>query len=208
MKTAVRRSLLDWVQWGGGLSKRHADGLVCISRATVRKRYRRDSQIPIRLRLKELGTTRVRFGYRRLTVLLRREGWLVNAKRVYRIQKEKGLKIRTKLRKKIAQRRPRITELAKAPNRRWSMDLVVVRLEEGRPFRILTVVDQFTREGAAIRGKPRMNGADIVETLDMVVWERGKGRQPPLWAIATQLAPQLPKKSPIVSCTPWLRRMP
>ena len=93
------------------------------------------------MRLKEFAATRVRFGYRRLTVLLRREGWMVNAKRVYRIYKDEGLMIRTKLRKKIARRRPLVVESAKAPNQRWSMDFVAARLEDGRSFRILTVVD-------------------------------------------------------------------
>lgn len=114
----------------------------------------------------------MRFGYRRLTVLLRQEGWHVNAKRAYRIYK--GLMIRTKLRKKIARRRPLIVEQAKAPNQRWSIDFVAARLEDGRPFRILTVVDQFKRECVAIRGKPRLNGSDVAEALDMAVRERGK----------------------------------
>ncbi len=99
---------------------------------------------------------------------------MVNAKRVYRIYKEEGLMIRTKLRKKIARRRPLVVESAKAPNQRWSMDFVAARLEDGRFFRILTVVDQFTRECVAIRGKPRLNGSDVAEALDMAVRERGK----------------------------------
>ena len=126
------------------------------------------------MRLKELAAARVRFGYRRLTVLLRREGWPVNAKQVYRIYKEEGLMIRTKLRKKIARRRPLVVELASGPNQRWSMDFVAARLEDGRPSRILTVVDQFTRECVAIRGKPRLSGHDVADALDLAVRERGK----------------------------------
>ena len=72
-------------------------------------------------------------------------------KRVYRIYKEEGLMIRTKLGKKIARRRPLVVESAKAPNQRWSMDFVVERLEDGGSFRILTVVYQLTRECVAIR---------------------------------------------------------
>ena len=121
-----------------------------------------------------MAPDRVRFGYRRLTVLLRREGWLVNANRVYRIYKEEGLMIWAKLRKKIARRRALVVERAKAPNQRWSMDFVAARLEDGRPFRILTVVDQFTWECVAIRGKPRLNGSDVAEALDMAVRKRGK----------------------------------
>ena len=98
----------------------------------------------------------------------------MKGKRVHRIYKEEGLMIRTKLRKKIARRRPLVVEQAKAPNQRWSMDFVAARLENGQSFRILTMVDQFTRECAAIRGKPRLNGSDVVEALDMAVRERGK----------------------------------
>jgi len=126
------------------------------------------------MRLKELAETRVRFGYRRLTVLLRRKDWMVNTKRVYWIYKEEGLMIRTKLRKKIARRRPLVLESAKAPNQRWSMDFVAARLESGRSFRSLTVVEQFTRECVAIRGKPRLKGSDLAGALDMAARERGK----------------------------------
>lgn len=170
----MRRSLVAWIRQGFGFSERRACGLVSIGRASVRYRHRRDAQLPLRMRLKELAAARVRFGYRRLTVLLRREGWPVNAKRVYRIYKEEGLMIRTKLRKKIARRRPLVVELASGPNQRWSMDFVAARLEDGRPFRILTVVDQFTRECVAIRAKPRLSGHDVADALDLAVRERGK----------------------------------
>ena|SRR5664279_2987249 len=125
----MRRALVDWAQKGYGFSIRRACGLVCICRASIRYRHRHDSQIPLRMRLKELAAARVRFGYRHLTVLLRREGWLVNTKRVYRIYKEERLMIRTRLRKKIARSRPLLVELAKAPNQRWSMDFMAARLE-------------------------------------------------------------------------------
>lgn len=82
--------------------------------------------------------------------------------------------VRTKLWKNIVRRRPLAVGSAKAPNQGWSMDFVAARLEDGRSFRILTVVDQFTRECVAIRGKPRLNGSDVAEALDMAVRERGK----------------------------------
>ena len=88
----------------------------------------------LRRRLRELASVRVRFGYRRLTILLRREGWRVNAKRIYRLYTQEGLAVRTKVRKKIARRRPVIVEVANAPNQRWSMDFVAARLEDGRCF--------------------------------------------------------------------------
>lgn len=170
----MRRSLVDWVQKGYGFSVRRACGLVCLCRASVRYQHRRDSQIPLWMRLKELAAAQVSLGYRRLTVLLPQESWLMNTKRVYRIYKEERLMIRTKLRKKIAQRRPLVVELAKAPIQRWSIDFVAARLEDGGPFRIQKVVNQFTREYMAIRCKPRLNGSDVAVALDMAVRERGK----------------------------------
>jgi hypothetical protein len=98
------------------------------------------------MRLRELAANRVRFGYRRLTVLLKREGWRVNAKRIYRLYTEEGLTVRTKYRKKAASRSRMPQGLATAPNQRWSMDFVSDRFVDDRWFRVLTVVDQFTRE--------------------------------------------------------------
>lgn len=145
-----------------------------MSRTSGRYVSHMDPQSALRMRLKDLAATRVRFGYRRLTVLLRREGWAVNAKRVYRIYKQEGLMIRTKLRMKIARRRPVIVDLATGPNQRWCMDFVHERLEDGRKFRILTIEDKFTRECIALYAKPRLQGADVAETLDRVFLNRDK----------------------------------
>ena len=82
--------------------------------------------------------------------------------------------IRTKLRNKIARRRPLVVESAKAPDQRWSMDFVSACLEDGRGFRILTVVDQFAIEYMAIQGKPRLNGSDVAGALDIAFRERGR----------------------------------
>jgi putative transposase len=96
------------------------------------------------MRLLEVAASRVRFGYRRLTVLLRRDGWRVNAKRIYRLYTEEGLVVRTKLRVKAA-RRTRVPQaVATVPNQRWSLDLMSARVADGRWFRILTVLDQFS----------------------------------------------------------------
>jgi putative transposase len=80
--------------------------LVLIQRSTLRYQGHRDRQEALRMRLRELAANRVRFGYRRLTVLLKREGWRVNAKRVDRLYTEEGLTVRTKYRKKTASRSP------------------------------------------------------------------------------------------------------
>ena len=93
-------------------------------------------------RLRELAAARVRFGYRRLAVLLRREGWRVNRKRVYRLYKQEGLALRLKQRKRKRAAQARVTlAQASAANQRWSMDFMSDRLENGRSLRILTIVD-------------------------------------------------------------------
>ena len=91
------------------------------------------------MRIRDLAAARVRYGYKRITVLLKREGWSVGKKRVYRLYKAEGLEVRTK--KRAAQRWVSLPA-ATAAQERWSMDFMSDRLTNGRPFRILTVVDQ------------------------------------------------------------------
>jgi putative transposase len=108
----------------------------------------------------------VRYGYRRLTVFLRREGWPVNAKRIYRLYSKEGLKVRTKLRKKMARRQRVPARAGTRPNQCWSMDFMSDRLADGRPFRILTMVDQYTRECVALEADRSMSGSKVVEALN------------------------------------------
>ena len=125
------------------------------------------------MRLRELAASRVRFGYRRLTVLLKREGWAVNAKRIYRLYTEEGLTVRTKQRKKTASHQRVPQGVATAPNQRWSMDFVSDRLADGRWFRVLTVVDQFTRECLLLLADSALSGEKVAAALEGVVGERG-----------------------------------
>jgi putative transposase len=145
-----------------------------MSRSTLRRKSRRDPQDALRMRLRELAASRVRYGYRRLTVLLRREGWKVNAKRIYRLYTEEGLIVRTKQRKKLASRNRVSAPVATAPNQRWSMDFVHARLTDRRWFRVLTVVDQFTRECLLLHGDLSMSGAKVAAALELVIQKHGK----------------------------------
>ncbi len=144
-----------------------------MSRSTLRYVARRDDQLALRRRLRELAAVRVRFGYRRLTVLLRREGWTVNAKRVWRLYREEGLTVRTKGRKKLASRARVPPRRATAPHQCWSMDFVHDRLINGRAFRVLTVIDQFTRECVALVAASTWRGKDVAAVLETVVQARG-----------------------------------
>ena len=147
-----------------------------MARASLRYQSHRDPQEALRMRLRELAATRVRFGYRRLTVLLRREGWPVNAKRIYRLYTEEGLTVRTKHRTKAAGRARVPQAVATAPNQRWSMDFMSARVADGRWFRILTVVDQFTRECVCLRADQSLTGEKVAQALEPVVAQRGAPR--------------------------------
>ncbi len=142
-------------------------------RSSQRYRSRKDPQVPLRRRLKELAATYVRYGYRRLTVFLRREGGKVNAKRIYRLYSEEGLTVRTKVRKKLARRQRVLAPAARCPNQCWSMDFMSDRLADGRPFRILTMVDQYTRECVGLAADRSMSGAKVVEALNRASQEYG-----------------------------------
>jgi len=122
------------------LSQRRVAGLIPVDGMTLRYLQYRDPYEALRVRMRELAGTRVRYGYRRLTVLLRREGWEVNAKRIYRIYREEGLIVRTRKRRRRAQRQHVPLGQAVHPNQKWSMDFVAQRLPYGRWIRVLTVV--------------------------------------------------------------------
>jgi putative transposase len=125
------------------------------------------------MRLRELAGSRVRYGYRRLTVLLRREGRAVNTKRVYRLYREEGLQVRTTKRAKRAARVRVPLMGATRQNQRWSMDFVNDRLADGRWFRILTVVDQYSRECLCAYADRSQTGEKVVEQMKRLVALRG-----------------------------------
>ena len=162
-----------WAQEAYGISERHAARLVQLAINTLRYQSRKVFDEVLRRRLRELAGTHVRYRYRRLTVLLRREGWHVNAKRIYRLYREEELIVRTKQRRKLARRQRAVTiAMAVRPNQRWSMDFVSDKLADGRSFRILTVVDQFTRECVALEADRSMTGRKVAEVLEGVREER------------------------------------
>jgi putative transposase len=140
---------------------------------TLRYEHHRDPQEALRIRLRELAGSRVRYGYRRLTVLLKREGWEVNAKRIYRLYTEEGLIVRTKKRKERAQRQRVAQGSALRPNQKWSMDFVAQRLPDGCWIRVLTVVDQYTRECVTLLADNTLSGEKVATALDKVLLQRG-----------------------------------
>ena len=130
----------------------------------------------MRMRLHELAQARPRYGYRRLTVLLRREGWEINHKRIYRLYREDDLTVRIKRRKKLASR-PRVRPpMADRVNDRWTMDFMSDGLADGRKIRILTVLDAFTRECLALKVGQSLPAQAVTDVLERVIAERGKPR--------------------------------
>ena len=144
-------------------------------RASHRYQSRREPAVELRMRLKELAEARVRYGYRRLHVLLQREGWQVNHKRIYRLYSEEGLSIRTRSPKRRRASRYRVgrTEAGGA-NDVWAMDFMSDRLFDGRPFRILTIVDCHTREALATSARTNFRAYQVIEELDHIARARGK----------------------------------
>jgi len=172
---SCRRDVVTHLQRAYQASERCACRATGFPRSTQRYRSQAEPQGELRLRLKELAQARVRYGYRRLHVLLRREGWVVNAKRIYRLYKEEGLVIRPKTpkRKRSCRYRGERVEIS-TPNQTWAMDFMSDTLFDNRPYRILTVVDCHSREGLAIEPRQSFRAFHVVEALDRIVRERGK----------------------------------
>ena len=159
------------------VSERRACAVLRQHRSTQRKTPRgRADEAALTADIIALATTYGRYGYRRITALLHQAGWSVNAKRVQRIWRREGLK--------VPQKQPKRGRLwlndgscvrlrAERPNHVWSYDFVEDRTQDGRKFRMLCVIDEFTREALAIRVKRRLNSTDVLETLADLMILRG-----------------------------------
>lgn len=145
---------------------RRACALVKQSRSVWYYQPRENDDAPLLRRIEEIAAARVRYGFRRIYLLLRREGWRANHKRVYRLYCQAGLNLRRKRprRRKAAAHRLERTVLT-APNQVWSMDFVADALFDGRRFRALTVVDNFTKESLAIEVDQQLKGEDVVAVM-------------------------------------------
>ncbi len=146
-------------------------------RASHRYRLVADTQEALRMRLKELAGSRVRYGYRRLHILLRREGWRVNHKRVHRLYVQEGLSLRTKRPRRHKSAKPRVgRNQTQGANECWSMDFMSDELFEGRRIRLLTIVDCHTRESLATEARFSFRGVQVAEVLGRLVAQRGAPR--------------------------------
>jgi putative transposase len=157
-----------------GISQRRACSPLGAGRRSIRYRARRSDDAPVRARLRELAAGRRRFGYRRLGILLAREGTRLNHKKLRRLYAEEKLQVRRRGGRKraVGARAPMV--LPQAPNQRWSLDFVSDALADGRRFRILAVVDDFSRECLALVADTSLSGVRVARELDTVMARRGR----------------------------------
>ena len=173
---AAERKAVAHLVTSHGMSERRACKAIGMCRMTMRYETVRPDDAALRERMRAIAHERRRFGYRRLHVLLRREGHLVNHKKLFRLYREEKLTVRRRGGRKraIGTRAPMLIPLR--PNERWSLDFMSDQLTDGRRFRILTIVDDCTRECLALVADTSLGGIRVARELDRLMTERGKPR--------------------------------
>jgi putative transposase len=173
-RPALRCQAVKYIIDHYDIARRRACRIVKQHRSAEYYQSRKDPLTALRGRMRELAQVRIRYGYRRLHVLLRREGWQLGKDRAYRLYTEESLQLRSKLprrRKMHVTRRERY--IPNGANQAWSMDFVADQLVNGTKIRALTVVDVFTREAICIRVGNRLRGDDVVDACNRLVATRG-----------------------------------
>ena len=165
---------MSWAMEKKGYSQRRACGLVGIDPRVYRYRSSRPDDAELRGRLRELAAERRRFGYRRLHLLLKREGIAVNWKKLYRLYREERLTVRKRGGRKRAVGTRAPMAIPQGPNQRWSLDFVSDTLVDGRRFRILCVIDDFSRECLATVVDNSISGERVARELDAIAERRGQ----------------------------------
>ena len=164
---------MTWAISHKGYSQRRACRLVGLDPKTYRYRARRGDDAPLRQRLRDLASQRRRFGYRRLHILIKREGVSVNHKKLYRLYREERLTVKKRGGRKRALGTRTPMALPQGPNQRWSLDFVADALACGRRFRVLAVVDDFSRECLGLVVDVSLSGVRVTRELDRIAANRG-----------------------------------
>ena len=156
------------------VSQRRACDVLQVDRSSVRYQSKRSDDDDLRAAIRKVATERRRFGYGRIHIMLERDGVFVNHKKLRRIYGEENLQVKRRGGRKraLGTRRPMV--LPKAPNQRWSLDFVSDALSDGRRFRMLTVVDDFSRENIALIADTSLSRSRVVRELKQVIAHRGK----------------------------------
>lgn len=156
------------------VSIRRACSVLKAGRSSYHYKSRRDDQAILKKQIKQIAETRVRYGYRRIHVLLCREGWQVNPKRIYRLYNEMGLQLRNKTpKRKVRAKLREDRQAAQHPNDVWAMDFVHDQTFDGGKLRILTVVDTYSRYVPATDVRRSYKASDVVQTLERVCRQTG-----------------------------------
>ena len=166
--------VVTWAIDEKGYSQRRACTLIGLAPKTYRYASLQGDDAAVRERLCALARQRRRFGYRRLHILLRREGVLLNHKKLFRLYREEGLTVRRRSGRKRALGTRAPMALPQEANQRWSLDFVSDVLADGRRFRVLVVVDDFTRECLALVVDTSISGRRVARELDAIVAARKK----------------------------------
>ncbi|THF87270.1 IS3 family transposase [Deinococcus sp. KSM4-11] len=166
--------MVGLLQGSFDVSERRACRVLGFSRTTQRRKSpTRVKDLVLVERLRTLAAERPRFGYRRLYLLLRRDGLKINHKRVYRVYRAEGLAVRQNARRKLALGERQQKPVVSAPNQRWSLDVMADQLASGQRFRVLNVVDDFTRECLVMHASVSITGHDVIRHLADVIRFRG-----------------------------------
>jgi putative transposase len=171
---AARREAVAHLRLAYEVSERRACSTLGTDRTSVRYRSMRPDDASLRTRLRELAAQRRRFGYRRLHILLTREGLLMNHKKLRRLYREERLQVRRRGSRKraIGTRAP--MAIPQGANQRWSLDFLSDAFTDGRRFRILAIVDDFTRECLALVADTSLPGLRVVRELDAIITTRAR----------------------------------
>ena len=173
MSPACRREAVDYIEEKHQVSERRACGLAGLSRSVKRYRSIRSEPHRFRERMLALAAERPRFGYPRIHIMLRREGFEVNKKRTYRIYREERLQVRRKRRKRVSAGPREAKPVPDRPHKRWSMDFVSDSLQSGRSIRVLNVIDDCTRVCVAMEVDFSMSGERVSRVLDSAAAKYG-----------------------------------
>ena len=157
-----------------GISQRRACEVLAVDRSSIRYRSIRPDDAAERAAMKAVAAERRRFGYRRIHIMLDRQGIVMNLKKLRRLYREERLQVRKRGGRKRALGTRRPMAVPQAANERWSLDFISDAFTDGRRFRVLAVVDDFTRECLALVADTSLSGTRIARELDAVIARRGR----------------------------------
>lgn len=171
---AARREAVAHLRAAHGVSQRRACAVLAVDRSSVRYRPRTAEDASVRARIHELAAERRRFGYRRLHWLIGREGIVMNHKKFRRLYREERLQVRRRSGRKRALGSRAPLALPDGPDQRWSLDFASDAFADGRRFRILVIVDDFTRECVALVADTSLSGERVARELDTAITHRSR----------------------------------